>query len=141
MRFAFLIPIVLFFASPASAISLGASSIIEVEIEQACNGGQGTFQTSLPVELDLNADGQLDLIFNHSDITCANGSRSIFCGAQVCTHKIYVMRNGYLEEAIDNLSLITSITPGAYPRIALYFHGGRTGVAQWNGYEFQLTYN
>lgn len=120
------------------AASKAADYLLNQELIEACQGRGGRIRFEGFIERDLTGDGRKDLIISHDAIEC-NGDfrRSPFCGAQVCTIKIYVRRGKLLKLEEEFLALISSIGAGPVPVISLYFHGGGQGQLRWNGRAFQ----
>lgn len=111
----------------AAARSKAAEYLINEEIEAGCGGRGGAFSSEGIYELDLNKDGHLDLILAHQGLSC-NGSpsRSLQCGVQVCTIKIF-HRDGRLLKLKDvylNLILSVQWEPLVF---TIMSHGGARG--------------
>jgi hypothetical protein len=127
-------------SSPAQALSNAARYLIDQQIAEACEwqGGGGTIDPAAVIERDLTGDGRADLIISHEGIACTDGSRSSFCGMQVCSVMIYVRRGALLEVAADDkLGMGVSVGEGEIPTIHMYGHGGQPTALRWDGRAFQ----
>ncbi len=125
-------------AGPAEARSKAAQWLVDREIAEACDGNPGSIDPSGAIERDLDGDGRDDFLLAHEAITCQGDvARSLFCGAQVCSVKIYLRRGDLLEEKIDLLGGGVEIGSGSVPTISMYGHGGARGQWRWNGSRFE----
>ncbi|MFC6486784.1 hypothetical protein [Nitratireductor sp. GCM10026969] len=125
--------------APAGAYSNATEYLITQEIAAACEGRPGEIDPAAVIEKDLTGDGETDLVLSHEGIGCAGPgpSRSIFCGAQLCTVNFYVRRGGLLHLEREMLGAGVSVEDGATPRIRMHGAGGRAGTVQWDGRSFQ----
>ena len=125
---------------PASALSNAARYLIDQEIERGCEGRGGSMTSEGVFERDLDGDGRADLILTHDGMACQGSlSRSLECGTQICTTKIYLRRGGLLRLIEEFASHSLSIGPGKRPIIKLYGHNSGPAYLQWNGAAFQRT--
>ena len=120
--------------TPAAARSKAADYLVAEQIAQACGDGRGRIDPGAVIERDLTGDGKADLVISHEGITCGNGGRSSFCGAQVCAVNTYVRRGALLVLAREMLGAGVSVRGRT---IHMYGHGGKPGTVTWNGREFR----
>jgi hypothetical protein len=120
-----------------SPTSVDTSAIIKKEIKIACDSGRGKIDPRGVIIRDLNNDGQADAIIGHDAVSCSGSmSRSMFCGAQVCSTKIYLGENGKFFESTDMLGILESVSSGNPPTLNFYTHGGSKVKIRWNGARF-----
>jgi hypothetical protein len=123
---------------PAEARSNAAQWLVDREIAEACDGNPGSIDPSGAIERDLDGDGRDDFLLAHEAITCQGDmARSLFCGMQVCTVKIFLRRGDLLEQAVDMLGGGVEVGAGPVPAISMYAHGGARGQLRWNGRAFE----
>lgn len=123
--------------STASAQSKAAAYLVEQAISDACSGKGGTIKESAAIERDLTGDGNDDLIISHEGISCENGSRSIYCGAQACTFSVYVREGNLLQLKKEMLGMAVTTSTGGVPTIRWYAHGGKERQFRWDGRDFR----
>ncbi|HRX59809.1 MAG TPA: hypothetical protein P5260_01140 [Candidatus Competibacter sp.] len=123
--------------SPAIAESKAAAYLVKKEIAEACDGEDGSIKKSAIIEHDLTGDGKNDLIISHEGIACASGGRSGFCGAQVCSFKIYVREGELLKLKEEMLGSDVRVSSEANPTIHWHAHGGSAQKFRWNGKDFR----
>lgn len=136
----YLIVLFVFFlchVSLALAGSKAAAYLVEKEIAGACNGENGSIKKSAVIERDLTGDGRNDLIVSHEGITCANGGRSGFCGAQVCSFNIYIREGELLKPNKEMLGMGVHVSSEATPTIYWHTRGDSVQKFRWNGKEFR----
>ena len=125
-------------ATEGQARSNAAEYLIREEIAAACDGGAGSIDPTAVIERDLTGDGRADLIISHEGIRCAGEGRSIFCGLQVCSVKVYVRRGQLLDpEVEDLLGMTVTVGDGAVPVIRWFGHDGTGHSMSWNGQAFR----
>ena len=121
----------------AFAASKASQYLMREQIAEACATKKGKF---LPVgieERDLTGDGRRDLILDHGAIQCSDGSRSLFCGAAMCSINFYVGDSkGLLRKKLEVLSIGATVKGGEPPEIELINHRGMTSRIRWNGTTF-----
>ncbi len=118
--------------------SSAAFDIIAHEVDSACDGAPGKFNPVRRILQDLTGDQIEDMIVQHDAITCKGGKRSLFCGAQVCSIKIFVgQSDGEYKEFHEVLGIVDRVTTEFIPNIKLFGHGGRSYTLRWNGKEFK----
>ncbi|HET9903733.1 MAG TPA: hypothetical protein VFQ27_08555 [Xanthobacteraceae bacterium] len=113
--------------------SQAAASLVREQITEACDG-KGSIHPAAVIERDLTGDGKADLVISHEGIRCANGTRSSFCGAQLCAVNIYVRRGAVLKLEREMLGAKVSVRDGVIHMSAL---GGRPARLKWNGRAFR----
>lgn len=124
--------------TPAIALSNAAKYLIDQERQEACDGRDGTLSPDGAIERDLDGDGREDFILSHHAFVCSGQmSRSLFCGAQVCTVKIYLRRGALLQLVEEYLSIDIEVGPGPVPIITGHGHGGGQSQIRWNGQAFE----
>jgi hypothetical protein len=123
--------------SAAFAESSAVSYLVKKEIAEACNGGEGSIDQAMIIERDLTGDGRDDLIISHEGISCANGMRSTFCGAQVCAFNVYLREGKLLKLEKEMLGISVRVSSDRVPVIRWYAHGGSEQKFRWNGSEFR----
>lgn len=116
-------------APPAVARSKAADYLIAEQIREGCLDGRGTFDERGIYEIDLNGDGRDDLLLAHEALECEGAmSRSLFCGAQVCSILVYIRDGALLKQKDEALGLIVEHDPGPPPAFKIMNHGGSTTV-------------
>ncbi len=123
--------------SAFAASSKAASYLLNQQVSEACDGKKGTIDPGSLIERDLTGDGEIDLIIAHEGITCAGGGRSLFCGIQVCSFKVYVRKDHLLKLEKDMLGVNITVDDGRVPTVHWYAHGGAPKQLRWNGRSFQ----
>ena len=123
--------------APAGAASKAAEFLVREQISQACEGSPGQIDPIAVVERDLTGDGRIDLIISHDGITCSNGSRSSFCGTQLCPVNFYVRRGGLLKREHKMLGAKVTVGDGDIPEIQMTAVDGKPGTVKWNGQKFR----
>ncbi|MEL6587803.1 MAG: hypothetical protein AAFY65_13775 [Pseudomonadota bacterium] len=126
-------------AAPAMAQQSNAARyLLGQEVANACNGAAGRISPGSLIERDLTGDGRDDLIIAHEGIRCSGGgsARSLECGMQVCTTKIWVRQGDLLVEKAFFLGGGIAVAGGNPPAITGYAHGGKTWSMRWNGRSF-----
>jgi len=125
----------------ASQQSDAARFLLEEQIVQACGGVPGEMDPTGFIEQDLTGDGRDDLIISHEMIQCEDrqprGTRSQFCGMQVCTVLIYVRQGDLLVLEEEFLGGGVTLGPTRVPVIRGYAHGGDTWTIRWDGSRFR----
>lgn len=124
-------------AGPSLARSKAAEFLLNEQIAQTCEGGQGGFDDSAVIERDLDGDGRDDLILNHHGLGCADFAARR-CGTQFCSALIYLRRGELLQFETEYLvSEGFTVSNHAIPVLSWY---GRIGEGErwvrWNGREF-----
>lgn len=123
---------------PAQALSNAARYLIAEEVGAACGGRGGSIAPASVIERDLTGDGRPDLVIAHEGIGCADGTRSIYCGMQVCSVQVYVRRGDLLIHVVDDLlGQMITVGDGAVPEIRWYGHGGGAHGMRWDGDGFR----
>ncbi len=121
----------------AGAASKAANYLLSEQIVAACEGRGGTIDPSAFIERDLTGDGRADLLISHEGITCRSGlRRSLECGVQVCSVRIYVREGSLLRLREEFLGMQLSVGNGPVPVIRALGHGGGEGFLRWNGRSF-----
>ncbi|SLN46747.1 hypothetical protein ROJ8625_02262 [Roseivivax jejudonensis] len=123
----------------ASAQSSNAARyLLEQELSAACTGidGRARLDGGL-VERDLDGDGRQDLLISHEGIVCGQTRRSGFCGAQVCSVKIWLRRGDLLELETEFLGGGITVGTGARPTISGFGQGGKGWTTRWDGTAFR----
>ncbi|MEM7302525.1 MAG: hypothetical protein AAF468_15710 [Pseudomonadota bacterium] len=124
-------------SNSAVAASKAVQYLANQEITEACDGADGKFEAGGLIERDLDGDGRADLVLSHEGISCRrNFSRSGFCGAQVCTVKIYLRRGNLLKLVDEFLGAGVKVGGGKRPKITAFGHGGGKTVVRRNGSSF-----
>jgi len=126
---------------PAAANGANPDSVetaVRAELANVCNGERLEIGPDAITIADLTADGRPDAIVSFETIRC--GGRRDFCGAQVCSLKIFVDTGAGLTTAVDMLSTAPTIVPGTPPRIEGHGHGGQPWALRWNGVTFDSPY-
>ncbi|WP_192360227.1 hypothetical protein [Mesorhizobium mediterraneum] len=121
-------------SNPAMARSKAAEYLVAKQIAEACGGERGRIDPGAVIERDLTGDDKADLVISHEGITCGNGGRSSFCGAQVCAVNIYVRQGALLVLEREMLGAGVNVRGRT---IHMFAHGGKPGTVTWNGREFQ----
>lgn len=125
----------------ASQQSDAAQFLLEEQIVRACGSPAGEMDPAGFIEQDLTADGRDDLIISHDLIECEHrepvGTRSIFCGLQVCSVLIYVRQGDLLVLEEEFLGSGVTLGPTRVPVIRGYAHGGDTWTIRWDGSRFR----
>ena len=106
-------------------------------VREGCEAAGGSMPEGVFVR-DLDGDGATDLILSHDGLRC-NGSRqrSGFCGAQVCETRIYLDRQGRLEQVASGYMTVLGISETETPpSITVYPHGGPQNRIRWDGSRF-----
>ena len=119
------------------AASKATGYLVEEQISEACFGSNGTIEPASVIETDLTGDDKSDLVISHEGINCADGSRSGFCGAQVCSFNIYVRRGALLELEKEMLGVKVRVEGEGVPSIRWYGHDGASHALQWDGKAFR----
>nr|WP_319516007.1 hypothetical protein [uncultured Cohaesibacter sp.] len=115
------------FAAPHSKAT---RYLINQQIEVGCASGAGRFHHQGVYEVDLNGDGNLDLVLSHQGLHCKEGmERSSLCGAQFCTILVYYRRGKLLKKQDEFLGYILSFRPTPEPIFDIAEMSGT--VAQW----------
>ncbi len=140
MRLIGLLSVVMFLANPVWAISPDSAALIKASIQYVCTDGLGSYETTDPVEPDLDGDGQPDLIFGLDHIKCQNQRAGHGCGVHVCSFQIYLRRGGVLHKQMDRSGLIERVAPGVRPVVTIKSHGFHTGLLQWDGLKFNINW-
>ena len=99
--------------------------------------GGGRFTSGTVIERDLTGNGRNDLILSHEGITCADGTRSIYCGMQVCSVLLYVREGGLLVEKASILGGGVTVSNATPPVISGHGHGGGSWSLRWTGRRFR----
>lgn len=121
---------------------LETSPLVAPEIAAACDGRKGTIDSAGYIQKDLSGDDIHDVIIQHDAITCENGARSLYCGAQVCSTKIYVWEpGGSFRETSDILGLLEDISDERIPTMRFQGHGGQRFSARWDGNSFRQRFD
>jgi hypothetical protein len=116
-------------AAPATARLKAADYLIAEQIREGCAEGRGTFDERGIYEIDLDGDGRDDLLLAHEALECEGAmSRSLFCGAQVCSILVYIRDGALLKQTDEALGLIVEHDPGPPPTFKIMNHGGATSV-------------
>lgn len=131
----------LFAASPLSAVAQSSNAaryLMNEELATACEGrgGPARIDGGL-VERDFDGDGRIDLLIAHDGIACGSTGRSGFCGAQVCTVKVWLRRGDLLRLESEFLGGGVNVDDGTPPTISGYGHGGGTWSMRWDGTGFR----
>lgn len=137
MRVILLMAAVLAVAGQAEARSKAAQYLVDQQISDACNGGEGSIAESGLVERDLTGDGRDDLIIDHAGIQCDGAGMSGFCGAQVCSLLIYVRRGDLLKLEVDSLGTVLEISNDPVPVLSVAGHGANRATLRWDGKRFR----
>lgn len=125
-------------AEQSATPPLETSTLVAPEIAVACDGRSGTIDPAGYIQKDLTGDEIHDVIIRHDAILCENGGRSLYCGAQVCSTKIYVWEpGGNYRETSDILGILEEISDERIPTLRFYAHGGQRFTARWNGNGFR----
>ena len=119
------------------ALSKAALWLIDETVREGCDGRGGTFDPQGVIQRDLDGDGREDLILAQEWLVC-NGpmSRSLYCGVQACTVKVYLRRGALLEQAVDILGMAVTVGSGQWPTITHVAHGGQMLAFGWDGARF-----
>ncbi|SFJ38856.1 hypothetical protein [Jannaschia pohangensis] len=126
-------------ASPVAAQQSNAARyLVAEELAAACEDRGGQFESGI-FETDFDGDGQLDLMLHHEGIVC-NGvpGRSLFCGAQACTLKIWLRRGDLLKLADEALLASVTVDSATPPVVRGYQHGGQELAFRWTGTGFEV---
>jgi hypothetical protein len=110
--------------------------LLNQELSEACGRAGGHISPDALIERDLTGDGRDDLIISHEGISCNSGGRSIYCGMQVCTVKIFVREGELLKLTMDFLAGGVHVGHGNLPKISGYAHGGSGWSRRWDGLQF-----
>ncbi|MFW2543344.1 hypothetical protein ACN2XU_11930 [Primorskyibacter sp. 2E107] len=130
-------------SQPAAAQSSNAAQyLLRQNLVEACGGAGGTAAPGTVIEADLDADGRQDLLIAHEMIECRTGSapygRSMLCGMQVCTVRIYLRRGNLLALTTDFLGGGVTVNRNATPPlISGYAHGGGPWAIRWRDGAFR----
>ncbi|AXS41032.1 hypothetical protein [Breoghania sp. L-A4] len=123
----------------AQARSNAARYLINQQIAEGCEGGQGTFEDAGVIEQDITGDGRPDLILDHGGLSCTGGmmTRSLFCGARACSVLIYVREGDLLVLKEETLSIGAALGRGTPPVIELMSHSFQERRISWDGRRFR----
>lgn len=121
--------------------AVNLNKIISREITEGCETSHGKIAPSGLTFKDLNNDGKEDLILSHHAISCTGGNlkRSLYCGAQVCTTKIFIRQQAELKFEIEFLGFVETISNDELPLLSLISHGGEKAKIRWNGKKIAVT--
>lgn len=141
MRLAALMALFAVAATPAAAQSSRAAAyLMGQEIAEGCGGGEGTIEPSGFVERDLTGDGRADLLVAHEAIRCLTGGahgRSLMCGVQVCSVRVYVREGALLALREDLLGAGVTVDGSTPPVVSGFSHGGAAWSFRWTGRGFE----
>lgn len=110
--------------------------VLSEVIFNAC-AGPGTIDERKVKAIDLTMDGVDDFIIDESGITCRSISRSMNCGAQVCTSHVFVFEGEYYVKKLETLGIVGQIIQGVPPGIEIFRHGGAIDRVIWTGSTFK----
>ncbi|MFN4099649.1 MAG: hypothetical protein ACK4GT_07720 [Pararhodobacter sp.] len=120
-----------------SAFIAEAKLLITDMIAAGCNGAPGRMMSRGVIVRDLDGDHRDDLILSHEGVECEGEvTRSVYCGAQVCSTVIYLQRDEGLERQAEVLGSVIDIDGSLPPVVHVAEHGGSRLVLNWNGAGF-----
>ena len=109
------------------------------EAQEACShgGGAPSIRETGLIERDFDGDGAMDLMIAHEGFICGEFGRSGYCGAQVCTFKIWLSRGGQLVLHENSLGMAIAVDDDVPPVISGHAHGGAAWTMRWSGTGFR----
>lgn len=114
-----------------------AQVYIDQAVTEGCMGAGGRMVDGVQV-LDLDGDGNDDLLLGHFGLQCQGRStRSGFCGMQICSSLFYLWRNGTLVLSFEILGDFIRADARVPPGVTFSTHGNPPGTLRWNGREFR----
>lgn len=133
----------LILCSPGGVVAQSSNAaryLLKENIAEGCTEGTGHIDPRALIEADLDGDGRDDLIIAHEGIRCGTSDtrRSLLCGMQVCSVKIYMRRGDLLRLQEDFLGSGIAVNDNAMPPIVSgYAHGGGKWSLRWSGAGFR----
>ena len=143
MRIVLLLVLTVLSAGPLKAQSSNAARYLAAEnLVDACGDAPGRFGPGGLIEADFDADGRTDLLVSHEAVRCggdaASSGRSLMCGMQVCSVRIYLRRGQVLALVEDFLGGGVTVNADATPPVVSgYAHGGAAWSRRWSGDRFR----
>lgn len=118
-------------------LALETLPVINGEIALACNNAGGSIDSTGVTERDLNNDGALDIIVGHDAINCGGAfGISMFCGAQVCSTKIFLGASDGFTQHHEILGILANVSNDRVPVLQFHTHGGGQVSLTWDGARF-----
>ena len=121
-------------SAPAAA-DQSVDTLSAEHVAQACSG-PGILASGGLEQVDLTGDGALDLILDHSAISCADGSGSNECGMRACAVYLYIRDRDRLRAAYDTTAVGVTADAGVPPIITVVDHFFAESKIKWNGKKF-----
>lgn len=123
----------MFCDAPAETVFSNPDLVVREEIAAICSelDGKAYFPHPFAERVDLDQNGQEDLIFDYGAVEC-EGVASLFCGTGGCQTAIFMARDDGDYNQVFNDTLI-DLPLGNLPRATLSFHGSVCGNAGADG--------
>lgn len=120
-----------------TAFIAAAQALIAETVAEGCNDQPGRMTSIGVIVRDLDGDGRDDLVLSHEGVECGiEASRSLFCGAQVCTTRIYLYTASGLIPQAEVLGSVIDLDGSEPPVIHIAEHGGTRLRLRWTGEAF-----